>query len=466
MAPVHSQDRSASIWRGVPSVECTAVVVTQYAKSGDINIAYQVSGDGPRDLVYVPGWISNVEVMWEEPSMARFLRRLASFSRLIVFDKRGTGMSDPVPLEALPSLEERMDDVRAVMDAAGSEKATLFGHSEGGNMCILFAATYPERTESLILAGSYAKRIYSEDYPWAPLPGDRRAEIEEMERTFGDPEALPSWLAPSRMDDEAFRNSMARYFRLSSSPKAAAHLLEMNNYADTTKVLPSIHVPTLCLYKEKDADVNVEEGRWIASQIPNSKFVTIPGADHLLNAAGSSEILDEIEVFVTGHRTGSATERVLSTVLFTDIVGSTELAADMGDRAWRDLLESHDAAVRSELEAYRGRVIGTQGDGFLATFDGPGRAIRAALGIVKALSLLGLEVRSGLHTGEIEIVGDDVAGLAVHIGARIVALAPPGDVLVSRTVKDLVVGSGIEFEDRGTHSLKGVPDEWQLFAAT
>lgn len=442
-----------------------SMAVTRYASNGNTNIAYQVTGDGPRDLVYVPGWISNVEMMWEEPSMARFLRRLGSFSRLIVFDKRGTGMSDPVPLESLPTLEERMDDVCAVMDAVGSEKATLLGHSEGGNMSILFAATYPERTEGLILVGSYAKRVQSEDYPWAPTLADRAAEIEEVERTFGDPDALPAWLAPSRMDDEAFRNSLARYFRLSSSPKAAAHLLAMNTYIDTTTVLPSVHVPTLCLYREKDADVNVEEGRWIASQIPNAKFVVIPGADHLLSASGASEILDEIEVFVTGHRTGPTPERTLATVLFTDIVGSTETAAEMGDYAWRDLLERHNAAVRFEVETYRGRIIGTQGDGFLATFDGPGRAISAARAIIKALSPLGLEVRSGLHTGEIEIVGDDVAGLAVHIGARIAALAAPGDVLVSRTVKDLVVGSGIEFEDRGTHSLKGVPDEWQIFAA-
>jgi class 3 adenylate cyclase len=356
-----------------------------------------------------------------------------------------------------------MDDVRAVMDAVGSEKATLLGHSEGGNMCILFAATHPERTDGLVLVGSYAKRIYSKDYPWAPRLGDRTAEIEEVERTHGDPEALPSWLAPSRMDDEAFRNSIARYFRLSSSPKAAARLLEMNTYIDTTAALSSVHVPTLCLYRESDADVNVEEGRWIASQIPNSRFVVIPGADHLLAEAGANEILDEIEVFMTGHRTGPTPERTLSTVLFTDIVGSTETAVEMGDYAWRNLLERHNAVVRSEVEEHRGRVVGTQGDGFLAVFDGPGRAINAARAISKALDPLGIEVRSGLHTGEIEIVGDDVAGLAVHIGARVAALARPGHVLVSRTVKDLVVGSGIGFEDRGAHSLKGIPDEWELF---
>lgn len=441
------------------------MTVTQYAKSGDVNVAYQVIGEGPRDLVYVPGWISNVEVIWEEPSMARFFRRLASFSRLILFDKRGTGLSDPVPLGELPSLEERMDDVRAVMDTVGSEKATLFGHSEGGNMCILFAATYPERTEGLILLSSYAKRIPSEDYPWAPSTEDRTAEIEDIERTFGDPAALPRWLAPDRMGDEAFRNWAARYARLSSSPKAAAHLMEMNTQIDTTRVLPTIQVPTLCLYRAEDADINVEEGRWIASQVPDSKFVEIPGAGHFPTASGATLILDEIEEFVTGYRAGAHPERTLATVLFTDIVGSTEKAAQMGDHNWRELLERHNATIRSKVEGFRGRVIGTQGDGFLATFDGPARAISAARSMIEAMTPLGITVRSGLHTGEIELVGDDVAGLAVHIGARIAGLAAPGEVLVSRTVKDLVVGSGIEFEARGAHSLKGVPDEWQLYAA-
>jgi pimeloyl-ACP methyl ester carboxylesterase len=439
--------------------------ITRYASSADLNIAYQVTGDGPRDLVYVPGWISNVEVAWDDPRMARFLGRLGSFSRLIVFDKRGTGMSDPVPLLLLPTLEERMDDVRAVMDAVGSESATLLGHSEGGNMCILFAATYPERTDGLILVSSYAKRIPSEDYPWAPSGENRAEDIAQTERTFGDPDELPTWLAPSRMDDEAFRISMARYLRLSSSPKAAAHLLEMNTQIDTTKVLPSIHVPTLCIYREHDADVNIEEGRWIASQIENSKLAVLPGEDHILNGDDSTEIADEIEEFVTGHRTAAAPERILATVLFTDIVGSTQIAAAMGDAAWRDLLDRHNAVVQSQVEAFRGRVVATQGDGVLATFDGPGRAITAARSIHDALIPLGLEVRSGLHTGEIEIVGDDVAGIAVHIGARVSALAMSGEVLVSRTVKDLVVGSQVAFEDRGVHTLKGIPDEWQIYAA-
>ena len=397
--------------------------------------------------------------------MARFLRRLASFSRLILFDKRGTGMSDPVPLDQMPTLEERMDDVRAVMDAVDSERATLLGHSEGGNMSILFAATYPERTEGLILVGCYAKRIPSDDYPWAPNVEDRAAEIAETERTFGDPDALPDWLAPSRMGDESFRNHMARYLRLGSSPKAAAHLLEMNTQIDTSHVLPTIQVPTLCLYRTDDQDVKVEEGRWIAERIPDSTFVEIPGPDHLLNASGAETILDEVEEFVTGYRASHRPERALATVLFTDIVGSTQLAAQLGDQAWRELLERHNTVVRAEIEKYRGRVVDTQGDGFLATFDGPARSITAAQSIIAALQPLGISVRAGVHTGEIEIVGDDVAGLAVHIGARVGALADTGEVLVSRTVKDLVAGSGIDFQDRGLHALKGVPDEWQLYAA-
>lgn len=440
------------------------MTATRYARSRDVNVAYQVVGEGPRDLVYVPGFVSNIEVIWEEPSMARFLRRLASFSRLILFDKRGTGLSDRLAPRAMPTLEERMDDVRAVMDAVASPKATLLGHSEGGNMSMLFAATYPERAEGLILVSAHAKTIPSEDYPWAPAPEDTAAEIAEVERTFGDPDALPSWIAPSRMHDEAFRAWVAKYYRSGASPRAAAQLLEMNVEIDTTQVLSSIGVPTLCLYRTEDSGVKVDEGRWIASHIPDSKFVEIPGADHLLNASGSDVILDEIEEFMTGYRSSPVPERALATVLFTDIVGSTEKAAHMGDHAWRELLERHNAVVRSEIGRFRGRVIGTQGDGFLATFDGPARAIAAARSIIEALSPLGLEVRSGLHTGEIERVGDDVAGLAVHIGARIAAVAGPNEILVSRTVKDLVVGSGIQFDDRGEHALKGVPDEWRIYA--
>jgi pimeloyl-ACP methyl ester carboxylesterase len=437
---------------------------TRYTKSGDTNIAYQVVGDGPRDLVYVPGFASNIDVMWEDPDTARFLGTLASFSRLIVFDKRGTGMSDAVPLDRLPTLEERMDDVRAVMDTVGSERAALMGHSEGGNMSILFAATYPDRCDGLILVGCYAKRIWSEDYPWAPTPEDREVDIAQTERNWGDPSQIPDWMAPSRKKDPAFVEWLARYFRLAASPKAAAHLVRMNTAIDTRAVLPSIRVPTLCIYRTEDLDVLVDEGRWIASRIPDARFVEFPGQDHYLAAGDYEPMLDEIRQFLTGHRVALDSRRVLATVLFTDIVGSTELAVHHGDHEWTELLQRHHRLVRGELTRFRGREIDTAGDGFLATFDGPARAIAAARSISSGVRSLGLDVRAGVHTGEVERVDDTVAGLAVHIGARIAALADAGEVLVSRTVKDLVAGSGIAFEDRGSHRLKGIPEEWQVYA--
>jgi pimeloyl-ACP methyl ester carboxylesterase len=441
------------------------VPVTNYAKSGDVNIAYQVTGDGPGDLVYVPGWVSNVEVMWEDPGLARFLRRLASFSRLITFDKRGTGLSDAVSLDQLPTLEVRMDDLRAVMEDIGSERATLFGHSEGGNMCMLFAATYPERTEGLVLTGCYVKRIRSEGYPWAPTWEDRLVEIAETERSWGDPSTV-DYLAPSRAHDLAFRSWLQRYMRLSASPRAAAALMMMNSHIDVTTVLPSIRVPSLLLYRVDDPDVNIKEGRYIASKIPAAKLVELPGADHFFWAGDSEPLLQEIEEFVTGHRGAGDAERVLATVLFTDIVSSTELASSLGDRVWRDLLERHNIMIRAELDRWRGREVETAGDGFLATFDGPARAIRCAQAISDGVRPLGIEVRCGLHTGEIEILGSNVAGLAVHIGARIAALAAAREVLVSRTVKDLVAGAGFQFEARGVHSLKGVPENWEVYAVS
>ncbi len=440
------------------------MTTTRYAKSGELNLAYQVLGDGPRDLVYVPGWISNIEVMWEDPVMASLLEGLASFSRLVLFDKRGTGLSDPIPLDRIATLEERMDDVRAVMDAIDSTSATLLGHSEGGNMCSLFAATYPDRTDALILVSSYAKRIPSPDYPWAPDPAERRSETDFVEQHFGDPEYLPTWTAPSRIHDEAFRRWVAKYFRMGSSPSAAAHLMRMNTQMDTTGVLASIRVPTLCLYRKEDNEVTVEEGRWIAGQIPDAKFVELPGADHLMNGSDVADILAEIEEFVTGARSERMSHRSLATVLFVDIVDSTTRAAELGDRAWSHLLHRQRAMVTTEVERFRGVVIDARGDEAVATFDGPARAIRCAQSIVTEVRRLGLEVRTGLHTGEIESVDGRIAGLAVHIGARIVALADPGDVMVSRTVKDLVVGSGFEFVQRGTHVLKGVPDEWPVFS--
>ena len=436
---------------------------TRYAKSGDVNIAYQVVGEGPLDLIYVPGWISNLELMWDEPAHAHVLDRFASFSRLILFDKRGTGLSDPVPLDRLPTLEERMDDVRAVLDAVECEQPAVFGFSEGGNMSVLFAATYPERTRALVLYGVFAKRIWSPDYPWAPKPDDRAREIDELERNWSERMDL-DMLAPS--EDDAFKDRMATYFRRSASPGAAAALMRMNTQIDVRDVLPTIQAPTLVLHRKDDLDASVEEGRWIAGRIPGAKFVELPGDAHTLWAGDTDSIVDEIEEFLTGARRGPEPDRVLATVLFTDIVGSTERATEVGDRRWRELLERHHALVRHQLERYQGREVDTAGDGFLATFDGPARAIRCASAAVDGVRSLGLEIRAGVHTGECELLGDKVAGLAVHTGARVAGAAGPGEVLVSQTVKDLVAGSGLEFEDRGAHELKGVPGEWRLYAVS
>jgi len=433
---------------------------TRYAKSGDLSIAYQVVGEGPLDLIYVPGWISNVELMWDEPAHAHVLDRLASFSRLILFDKRGTGLSDPVPLDRLPTLEERMDDVRAVLDAVECEQAALFGFSEGGLMSVLFAATYPERITALALFGVFAKRIWSPDYPWAPTPEARAREIEELERNWSKRMDLDT-LAPS--EDEAFKNRLATYFRRSASPGAAVALLRMNTQIDVRDVLPSIHAPTLVLHRSDDLDVNIAEGRWVAQQIPGAKFVELPGDAHTLWGGDTDSVVDEIEEFLTGARRGPDPDRVLATVLFTDIVGSTEQATRLGDRRWRELLERHHVLVRKELERFNGRELDTAGDGFLATFDGPARAIRCAYAIGKGVRGIGLEVRAGVHTGECELFADKVAGLAVHTGARIVGEAQAGEVLVSQTVTHLVAGSGISFEDRGAHELKGV-GAWHLYS--
>jgi pimeloyl-ACP methyl ester carboxylesterase len=434
---------------------------TRYAKSGDLNIAYQVVGEGPLDLIYVPGWISNLELMWDEPAHAHVLDRLASFSRLILFDKRGTGLSDPVPLDRLPTLEERMDDVRAVLDAVDCEQAAVFGFSEGGLMSVLFAATYPERTTALVLYGVFAKRIWSPNYPWAPKPDDRAREIDELERNWAERMDLDK-LAPS--EDDAFKDRLATYFRRSASPGAAAALMRMNTELDVRDVLPTIQAPTLVLHRKGDLDASVEEGRWIAGRIPGAKFVELPGDAHTLWGGNTDSIVDEIEEFLTGARRGPEPDRVLATVLFTDIVGSTERAVKLGDRRWRELLEQHHLLVRQQLELYQGREVDTAGDGFLATFDGPARAIRCGSAIVGGVSDLGLEIRAGVHTGECEHFADKVAGLAVHTGARVASLAEPGEVLVSQTVKDLVAGSGIEFRERGTHVLKGVPGKWNVYA--
>jgi len=432
---------------------------TRYAKSGDLNIAYQVVGEGPFDLVYVPGWISHVELVWELPKAARFLERLASFSRLIIFDKRGTGMSDRVPQDRLPTLEERMDDVRAVLDAAGSETAAVLGHSEGGCMSALFAATYPNRTRALVLVGVFAKRFWSEDYPWAPRLDKRLAAIDELERNWTGLDVTD--MAPS--EDPSALEELAAYLRRSASPGAGAALMRMNTYSDTRAVLPSIGVPTLVLRRKGDRDVTEAENRWVAERILGARFVELSGSAHVLWADDQDELLGEIEEFFTGNRADPEPDRVLSTVLFTDIVGSTERARDLGDRRWRELLDEHHGRVRRELERFRGRELDTAGDGFFASFDGPARAIRAACAIRDGVRPLGLDVRVGLHTGECEVIQGKLGGIAVHTGARVAAEAGPGEVLVSDTVRALVNGSQITFEDRGEHELKGL-GAWRLYS--
>lgn len=434
---------------------------TQYAKSGELNIAYQVVGDGPFDLLWIPGFVSNVELIWEEPTAARFLERLASFSRLILFDKRGTGLSDRVDPGELPTLEERLDDLRVVLDAVGSRDAALVSHSEGGNLAILYAAMYPARTRALVTTGVFAKRVWSPDYPWAPRPESREQEIEEIERFWGVTADVDHY-APSAAGDDAFRERLATYFRRSASPGAAAALIRMNTLIDVRAVLPTIRVPTLVLHRTGDRDAHVEEGRWIAGQIPGARFVELPGDDHIPWVGRVDELLDEIEEFLTGVRSVPDPDRVLTTLLFTDIVESTRRATELGDRRWRELLEQHHAAVRGVLDRFRGREVDTAGDGFFATFDGPGRAIRAAWAIRDALEPLGLEIRAGVHTGECEVAGGFVRGIAVHAAARVAGQARAGDVLASSTVHDLVAGSGIAFVPRGSAELKGI-GKWELF---
>ena len=438
---------------------------TLFTRSGNVHIAYQVVGEGPFDLVYIPGWVSHVELGWEEPTKASFLERLASFSRLIVFDKRGTGLSDRVPDAQLPTHEERMDDIRAVMDAAGSERAAIFGFSEGGNLAALFAATYPQRTTALVMFGSFAKRIWAPDYPWAPTPAEREREYELVAREWGNAMDLAKYV-PDKVGDDDFIRRLATYFRHSASPGAAVALLRMNTQIDIRAVLPTIHVPTLILHRIGDRDANIEEGRFLAQHIPGARLVELSGESHLPWVGDQDAVLDEIQEFLTGVRPASDVDRVLATVLFTDIVGSTETAARLGDRAWRALLERHHAMVRKELARFRGHEVNTTGDGFLATFDGPARAIRCAFGVRDRARELGLATRAGLHTGEIEQSAGQIGGIAVHIGARVAAAANVDETLVSSTVKDLVTGSGISFADRGAHTLKGVPGEWRLYAAS
>jgi pimeloyl-ACP methyl ester carboxylesterase len=422
-----------------------------------------VVGEGDLDLLWIAGYVSNVEFAWEEPLLARFFNRLARFSRLILFDKRGTGLSDRVPRSELPSLEERMDDVIAVLDAVGSERTAVMGHSEGGNLAVLYAASYPERVTALVTAGIFAYRKWAPDYPWAQTREERERYVDQLETNWGVESDIQR-IAPSAAGDPEFAKRLAGYFRQSASPGDAAALLRMNTEIDIREVLPTIRVPTLVIHRTDDLDAKVEEGRWIASRIPGAKFVELPGQDHLPWVGDQDSVLDEVERFLTGRLAPVEPDRVLATILVTDIVGSTERAAELGDWAWKELLERHHSIVRERLRAFRGEEVDTAGDGFLATFDGPGRAIRAAVAIRDGLLDSGIEVRCGLHTGECERVGGKVAGIAVHTAARVAETAGPGEIRVSGTVRALVAGAGIEFSDRGMVSLKGVPDEQHLFA--
>jgi pimeloyl-ACP methyl ester carboxylesterase/DNA-binding winged helix-turn-helix (wHTH) protein len=431
---------------------------THYARSGDVNIAYQVVGDGPIDLVFVMGWVSHLEYFWQEPSFARFLRRLASFSRLILFDKRGTGLSDRVT--ALPTLEERMDDVRAVMEAVGSERAALLGISEGGPMCSLFAATYPEKTSALVMIGTYAKRIWDPDYPWAPTLETRGLFFDEIREHWGGPVGLEV-RAPSVAADPAFRAWWSTYLRMGASPGAALRLTQMNSEIDVCPVLPLIRVPSLILHRTDDRCLLVEEGRYVAGMIPNSRFVELPGNDHLPFVGDQDAMLDEIEEFLTGSSRSLELDRVLATVMCV----RASAAADEGASGARsDPIDRFYVHARKELEWFRGGGFAAHPAGFISTFDGPARAIRCASALSAAGPRFGVDVRIGLHTGECDVRHDKISGVAVDMAARVASHAASSEVLVSRTVKDLVAGSGLRFEDHGKHALDGVSGGWRIYA--
>jgi len=434
---------------------------TRYARSGDVGIAYQEYGEGEIDLVLAFPFLSHLDLMWESAAISHFLQRLGSFARVLVFDRRGVGLSDPVA--GAPTLEERMDDVRAVMDAAGSERAALLGMSEGATMCMLFAATYPQRTSALVLWGAMARSTAAPDYPWAP---EREAVIEAQEELIA-----PMWgqgatleiFSPSMADDPRAREFQARFERQAASPMRVRQLLEMFLDTDVRDALPLIQAPTLILHRRGDRAVSYHAARWLAEQVAGSRYAELEGEDHFPWVGDSEAALAAIEEFLTGVRPGPEPERVLATVLFTDIVDSTRLAGELGDRRWRSLLERHGEVTRAQLRRFEGREIKSTGDGFLATFDGPTRGADCARAIAEEMPGLGIEVRAGLHTGEVELIGEDVGGIAVHVAARIAALAGPRQVLASRTVRDLAVGSAVRFEPAGRHALKGVPDEWDVY---
>jgi class 3 adenylate cyclase/pimeloyl-ACP methyl ester carboxylesterase len=433
----------------------------RYAVNDGVHIAYQVIGEGPIDLVYSPGIWSNLDVMWEWPAWTRYLERLAAFSRLILFDMRGVGLSDRGPEP--PTLERQMDDVGTVMDAAGSESAAIFGGARAAAMTMLFAASHPERTSALVLYAPVARSLRAPDWPFGRTEEEQQLFFERFTAEMGTAKNL-DLQGPTA--DPSFAKWWARFERLGASPGAWRELQEIFGPLDVRPVLPHIQAQTLVLHRSEDRVVQVEQGRATAERIPHAEFVELKGVDHIPFLGDADALVDEIQEFLTGVRPARATDRVLATVMFTDIVGSTSRAAELGDVRWRDLLDRHDETVRRQLDRFGGREVNTVGDGFVATFDGPGRAITCACAIRDALSVLGIEVRSGLHTGEIELRGDDIAGMAVHIGARVSASASTGEVLVSGSVPPLVAGSGIEFEDRGEHELKGVPGKWRLLAVS
>lgn len=425
-------------------------------------IAYQVLGHGDLDLVFAFDWASNVELIWQHPSVERFLRRLASFARLAVFDVRGMGLSDPVVDP--PPLEDWMDDVRAVMDAVDSERAAIVGHGYGGQLGALFAASHPERTQALVLINSFARLARAHDYHAGMPDSVQRTVLEQILAGWGSGLALAT-LAPDLAGDDQAIRWWASLERAAGSPRRAARKQQIVLETDVRHVLSAIAVPTLVVHSVGNPYVIPDHGRYLAEHIPGARYLELPGTGHWpWSSSDALPSLDAIEEFLTGSRSKLGTERVLATVAFTDIVGSTELAAQLGDRRWRELLETHDSVARRQVEAARGRIVKTTGDGMLATFDGPARAIRTIRGIEESLAAVGLPIRGGLHAGEIEVRDGDIGGIAVHIAARVAALAGPGEVLVSSTVKDLVAGSGLAFEDRGAHVLKGVPGTWQVYA--
>ncbi|HLM10567.1 MAG TPA: adenylate/guanylate cyclase domain-containing protein [Thermoleophilaceae bacterium] len=437
--------------------------VARYAKAGDIHIAYIVEGDAPIDLVWVPTWISQVEYLWSEPGIERVLERIKRFARMITFDRRGSGLSDP--FFGAPTLEDQMDDVLAVLDAAGTERAALVGTLEGGPMAAMFAATYPERVTHLVLYSTFARATWAPGYGWAWHAEERSRQLDRLLDHWGEG-FLAGGVSPSRLGDPRFMEWSARLERLAASPATIRRIVDLIGEIDVRDVLPSIRVPTLVMHRTGDTFINIEHSRYIARNVPGARLVELEGDENIFSAGDTEALLGEIEEFITGERLEHERERMLATVLFTDIVDSTRRAAEMGDRNWRFLLERHDTLFRQALERHRGREVKRTGDGFLATFDGPARAIRCAASVAEAMGSLGIQVRAGLHTGELEVMDHDVGGLAVHIASRVMTEAGANEVLVSGTVKDLVVGSGIEFEDRGACELRGVPGEWRLFAVT